>query len=337
MTEPSHHKKTAPLTGQSSSKEKPDRWYSYKGSNEAGNGDAHFARLSERFWSFARNSGFANGEKTLLDVMADLWRARKAITAGALIGLVAASILLALAVPQTRTQMLITPANRLNDSSGAGVDDKNFALLRFIAQRAGVDNSASFAQFENTYNGVSVAKKIMEDKAALAVLKADRQWKIMAAPAAENWSPEKLADYIARRVTINPVGSSSIHAIEYWHPDPALAKLFMNLIHNKTDRLIRQTIQSDAQQRISYLNGKISETIHPEHRRALTDLLLEQERLLMLASIEQPYAATIIEEPFSHYKAQRPNPKLLLPFFMLMGMMAGFLFFTARHFTGKND
>ena len=227
--------------------------------------------------------------------------------------------------------MLIAPASRLNDSGGSSLEGSNLALLKFIAQRAGADNGSSFAKFENTYDGVSVAKALMADKTTMGILKNDRAWKILPAQDPAQWSPEKLADYISRRVTIHPVGASSIRSIEYWHPNPALAKIFIHMVHDTTDQHIRESIQRDAVQRISYLNAKISEAIHPEHRRALTDLLLEQERLLMLASISQPYAATIVEEPFSHYKAQRPNAKLLIPLLMMIGMLTGFVVYTARH------
>jgi len=41
-----------PLT--SANQPKRDRWYQYKGANEQAEGDAHFKRLSDRFWGFTR-------------------------------------------------------------------------------------------------------------------------------------------------------------------------------------------------------------------------------------------------------------------------------------------
>ena len=62
-------------------------WHTNKAANEGDAGDNHFRQLSERFWSFARSTGFAGGEKTLIDVMQDIWKARTSIAIGAAIGL----------------------------------------------------------------------------------------------------------------------------------------------------------------------------------------------------------------------------------------------------------
>jgi hypothetical protein len=262
---------------------------------------------------------------TLAEIMEWLWSVRKALCFGVAFGLICAAALLFVSIPQTRVQMLLAPASPLNNAGATSVSEDNFALLRFIARRAGVDNAAGFTRFEKTYSGVSVAREMMKDSSILPILKADRKWIFMRAENPESWSAEKLADYIGRRVSVNATGAPTIHAMQYWHPDPALGKVLLAKLHEKTDSLIRQSLQNEARQRIDYLTGQISNAVHPDHRRALTDLLLEQERLLMLASIEQPYAATIVENPFAHYKAGKPDPKLVLPAFAFAGMMLALL------------
>ena len=91
------------------------------------------------------------------------------------------------------------------------------------------------------------------------------------------------------------------------------------------DRLIRRDIRGDSQARVDYLNKAIAETGNIEHRRALTTLLMEQERLLMLVSIDQPYAATVIEPAASGDKPKWPDLKLLYFGFGFLGIILGFI------------
>lgn len=317
--------KHGPLTGDGRSPLKRDRWYGYKGANEQAAGDAHFKQLSERFWGFARHVSIADGGRSLGDILADIWQARFYMLCGVLAGCLCAAAFMVMAVPQTRVAMLIAPANPLNDTGAGLAGDKNFAVLRFIAQRAGVDNSSGFARFENIYDGVSVARILLQDPKIPAIVEADRRF-VFQRPR-EAMSAEKLADYIGRHVRLEQTGASSFHDVVYWHRDAAAAEYFVTRLHAITDELIRRSIQDDAAQRIAYLNMKIQDSPHPDHRRALTDLLLEQERLLMLTSIDQPYAAKVIEPAARYYKPQWPNGFVLFFAFGCVGAFLGFVLY----------
>lgn len=317
------HKK-GPLTGGGAGKQR-DKWYGYKGANEAAGGDAHFKQLSERFWGFARQVGFAGGERSLGDVLADMWRAKLYLALGAFAGCLLAGGLLFLAVPQTKVSMLVAPANPLNDAAAV---DAGSPVMRFLAQQAGVDNARGFTQFENIYSGVSVAKILMDDPKIIKAVEVDRRYKFLSDRS--DLSAEKLADYIARKVRLETAGVSSFRRLAYWHHYPAAAEYLVARIHTVTDQLIRSAVQRGAEERIVYLNAKIAETPHPDHRRALTELLLEQERLLMLASIDQPYAAAVIEPASRFYKAQWPNAPLWLFAFGVIGGFIGFVVYGLR-------
>ncbi len=321
--EVSNKDQKGPLT--SGNKPKRDRWYRPAGANEAAGSDAQFEQLSRRFWGFARQVGFAGGERTLSDVLMDLWRAKVFLLVGALVGCLLAVAFIGVTIPQTRVHMLIAPANPLNDSGGSLLDDKNFAVLRFIAQRTGVDNSSGFARFENIYDGVSVARLLMGDPKIVAAVLTDRRFKFLMER--DGLTPEKLADYIGRKVRLESVGASSTRALEYWHANAATGKYFITQLHAVTDELIRDSVQVAATERVGYLNAKILEARHPEHRRSLTELLLEQERLLMLASIDQPYAASVIEPAAKYYKPQWPDTFLLLAVFGIVGAFIGFVLY----------
>lgn len=121
----------------------------------------------------------------------------------------------------------------------------------------------------------------------------------------------------------------------FWHPDPDYAAAFLTRLHEIIDRLIREDIAREARERVTYLRSLGFQTTNPEHRRALTDLLMEQERLLMLVSMDQPYAATIIELAGTGPKPEWPAPGLLLIAAMAAGALAGYLFSILRRDSGR--
>ena len=260
---------------------------------------------------------------TIADILAELWAARGRILLGAAFGTFLAIVLIVAAIPATRVHMLIASARTLNDNSGAMSGGHNFAVLRFLAQRAGVDDSPAFVRFENVYKGLEVAKALYKNKEILNIIRSDQRFKIT--PTRAILSPEALSDYIARRVQLNPVGASSIRELSYSHPDPEAAKTFLAAIHQAADTRIRANVRNAATQRIAYLNQKLETTRNQIHRQSLTDLLLEQERALMLTAIDQPYAASIIEPPAAHYKPTWPSRTLVLFAGVLLGALFGFI------------
>lgn len=202
--------------------------------------------------------------------------------------------------------------------------DDLFAL-RYMVQRVGVMNASDFTRFENVYSGVSVAAELLQDPRVQNGLTQDRPFAFSAAPSLQ--TAEALSEYIQRRVTAETIGPTLMRRLVYMHPDPAFAAYFLGSLHAVADGMIRQSINQDANERIAYLQGAISHTDHPEHRRALTALLLEQERLRMLVSIDQPYAAAVVEPPSSSSRPLWPPRALVLLCAAFAGGLAGFGFF----------
>lgn len=105
---------------------------------------------------------------------------------------------------------------------------------------------------------------------------------------------------------------------------------FLHRLHNVTDGLIRHGMRKDVNERIAYLNTAISETMNPDHRRAMTDLLMEQERLKMLVSIDQPYAASVVVPAAHSVKPVWPDTVLVYVSFIAVGAFLGFVVFSLR-------
>lgn len=271
-------------------------------------------------------------EPNLRDFLNDIWRAKFFILIGAFIGVIIAFVIQSISIPHYRASLILSPAAPMTgaESSSLLANDNLFAL-RFIAQRIGGGGSASdFHRFENIYRGQSVAEILLKDNKIEQGLKADKAFTF--SDAENDWSPAKLSKYMSERVKLEPMGVTSSRRMVYEHADPAFAEYFISGVHHVADRLIRRDIREDSQARVDYLTKAIAETGNVEHRRALTTLLMEQERLLMLVSIDQPYAATVIEPAASGEKPKWPDLKLLYFGFAFLGVVLGFILHGLRRY-----
>ena len=274
------------------------------------------------------SADISKSEDTLGDVLKDIWNARGFVLVGIVAGGLLALVLMLAAVPHSKAQVILAPANPMNISA-MNVKQQAYGSA---PQSTGQDVVASFTRFEASYKGATVAGLLLRDPEITAGLARDKGFKFLGAE--QGWSPEKLADYIERRVHSDPVGETSLRALSYLHPDKDFAVTFLSRLHNVTDGLIRHSMRKEVNERIAYLNEALGETFNPDHRRAMTDLLMEQERLKMLVSIDQPYAASVIVPPSASVKTVWPDPMLVYPVFMAVGALIGFALF---NLTGGRD
>lgn len=268
-------------------------------------------------------------EPTLGDLLKDIWAAKLSLLIfGALFTLIAAGFIVT-ATPYYKSKIILSPANPMNgaEMSSLLADDNLFAL-RYLVQRVGGANSTDFLRFENIYDGPSVAKILLKDERMVDGLKADRRYGYLTHK--KDWPPQRFAEYLQKRLKISPVGASPLRTLSYDHPDPEFATYLLGEVHQISDFLIRQNIHVESSQRIDYLKSAIDETQNPEHRRALTTLLLEQERLRMLVSIDQAYAAGVVEPPSASVKPTWPDPYLIFPVFLFAGFVLGYAVYSLR-------
>lgn len=267
-----------------------------------------------------------SSEKTLFDVLRDIWRARYAMVFSAAVAAVFAILFVRSAVPFHRAEMVIAPASPIGGQSRFQLPVMpDFRLW----ESQSLQNYPDFMRFENKFNASSVAGLLLEDARVEEGLFGDRAFIFL--DGESDWTPEALSRYLQRRVKLEPVGNTPLRKLVYMHPDRAFAMYMLGRIHHITDTLIRQNIRLETQERIEYLQDALTRTANPDHRRALADLLMEQERLRMMVSMDQPYAASIVEPPSAGLRADWPDLLLIFPAFILVGCLAGFLFYGARH------
>lgn len=266
-------------------------------------------------------------EQTLADLVRDVWAGRWFVLGGVLVGGMLALAFMMLAVPHEKARIILAPAHPMNM---AAVQDNTHGQLSPEVS----PDSLNFSRFEASFKGAAVAGLLLRDPDITAGLAHDKAFRFSRIE--RGWSPEKLAVYIAKRVKVDPVGETSLRTLSYEHPDPAFAVMFLQRLHNVTDGLIRHGLRKDVNERIGYLNAAIAETMNPDHRRAMTDLLMEQERLKMLVSIDQPYSAAVVVPAFAGVKPAWPDAALVYTTFLGVGALLGFVVFSLRKLEARD-
>lgn len=265
-------------------------------------------------------------DRTLGHVWADLKQAGPWIASGILIGTLAAFVFVYLATPFFRAQMIIAPANPMDAPAVSTVfDDSNPLMLRAMAQNAMSAGSPDFLRFESLYSGLSVASELLKDEKIIKALSFDYSFAFLKKD--ETWTAEGLSEYIAQRVKLEPVGAMPLRRMVYLHPSRDFAVYFLHRLHKVTDDMIRVQTRGEAQERVDYLTQESAKTKNPDHRRLLTALLMQEERILMLTSIDQPYSTSLIEPPAGSSRAKWPAVAVIFPVFIFVGALFGFILY----------
>ncbi len=265
-------------------------------------------------------------EKTLFDVLRDVWRAKYYMLCFGVLSLIAAVCFLSFAQSFYRAEMIVAPARPM----GQGVLSSSYVGEGSIqVQHEDLRSNAAFIRFENIYDGVSVASILMSDDKILSALAFDRAFEF--SKGQKDWNAEKLSEYIGRRVKLEPVSGTYLRRLVYSHPDRKFAAYMVGQVHRISDEIIRARLLREANGRIEYLNLGLSNVMNPEHRKSLTALLMEQERLKMMVSLDEPYAASVIEPPSVSAKPRWPDPYMIYPVFLFVGLFLGFVSYGLRH------
>ncbi|MGH1455915.1 MAG: hypothetical protein ACRBDI_03960 [Alphaproteobacteria bacterium] len=265
-------------------------------------------------------------EKTLFDVLRDVWRAKLYMLVCVIISLICAFVFMGAAQKYYRAQMIVAPAVPMGQGLSLAADIGEGSAQ---VQGSALQSSAAFLQFEHIYSGVSVASILLNDKAVMARIDMDRVFEF-SSPEKE-WTPEALSEYLRHHVVLASVSGTPLRSLVYYHPDKEFARDFVGRVHRIADEIIRARVLREASERIEYLDKALGRSQNPDHRRNLTALLMEQERIKMLVSLDQPYAARVVEFPYVSAISRWPDPYFIYPVFFFMGLFLGFVIYGVRH------
>lgn len=261
---------------------------------------------------------------TLLEVLKNFWAARFYILISMVVTLICAVIFVIVVTPHYKATMIVAPADgyALGDYASAAQYDQ-IAALPFWRPKDKEGASTDFYRFMNTLRGVSVAQILMKDQTVIQ--------KINETQSNDINSPEALADYLNRHIRVDPLGATPLRRVRYHHPAPDFSKALLRKLHLIADQMIRRDRREQSQSRIAYLSRTLETARNPDHRKMITNLLMQQEYVQMLANLDEDYAAIIVEPPNTSPKPVYPNKTLLFSVAIFLGLFLGYLIWVVRH------
>jgi hypothetical protein len=269
-------------------------------------------------------------EPDLIDVLSFLWRSWRSLAVGLAAGAALGGLFLLLAVPHYRVSIIVGPAVDLSGSGlvtrGEGFES---AATAGLSARMGTGESPDFVRFEKTLTGTAVATTLFQDPKIPEGVSRAARFSFLPGPHAD--TPEALSAILSRSVSIEPVGLTPLRKIVYSHPDPAFALFLAGALHRTADARIRVDAKIRSAKRIAFLESRMARVRHPDQLRALAALLTEQEQISMMAAMDEPYAAAVVEPPAASPRPTWPPRALVLAVFMAAGTMAGAMAAGVRH------
>ncbi len=256
--------------------------------------------------------------ETLIDWIKAGWRERRFLGICAGCGLLIGAVIVLILRPQYEARMIVAPA--IHD-----YQEKVFASQKFatpMAERSAETLSREFTKFEQVFREVSTARALTKHLKLLESVNHDGVFRFTHENIGDAGS---LSNYLKREIKITPLGATSSRLLSYRHPDPLFAALLLKSIQEETDRLIREEAKTRSKARVAYLQKELQSAYNPEHRQALADLLMAEEREHMLSNMDAPYAADMIEPPSVSLKPVWPKASVILPVSFILGLIAGFV------------
>lgn len=132
-----------------------------------------------------------------------------------------------------------------------------------------------------------------------------------------------LADYTEGNVIMTSDKTTHVLTLTMDSNDPKFASDFLLAVVQSTNESLKAEDRLSIEPYVQYLNAKLSSSnLNLTQHDALSALLLEQERRLMLSSVNVPYAATIQDGP----NVTTSNSALrMLAVDSILGMVLGFI------------
>lgn len=266
-------------------------------------------------------------DPSLPDLLKSAWQGRGYLLCGALAGIIIGTALQLTLTPQYEARMIIASPSQSSDDRSLTILNENATSSRMMSVSSQV--SRDYTKFQQTFREMSASRILAKYQGILEAVNKDRIFSFSSE--GDIKTAAELSDYIKSHVTLDQLGATTSQIVTYRHPDPAFAEKFLRHLHKITDEMIRNDARHRTETRIAYLQKALREVANPDHRKALTDQLMLEERQMMVISMDQPFSAEIVEPASASGRAIWPRAGVILPVCMVIGFFLGFLVFSLRN------
>ena len=295
-----------------------------------------------------RSTAVADDEISLAELLGQLWRGKWLIAAGVAATLGLAMGYLAVSEPAYRVSYVVSPVGGGGDG-GIGLPSgaRRAAEFAGISLPSGDGGTPRIAKYTNALTSLTVAQRLANEHDMLPRIfhkqwNAETQsWRLEPGSGPVNWLKTGIKDvagvptaprppdardlkgYLEANLSVQSGDETSLYTISLQHTRPEIARELLAKLNTVTDEVLRERALQRTQRYIAYVQQKLPETNLAAHRDSLTQLLVEQERNLMMAQIDGPYAADIFDPITVSAEPVSPNLKAVLAASVVLGLMGG--------------
>jgi len=256
---------------------------------------------------------------SIADVTAQIWSGRLIVAIALVFGLVYGLYQAHRAGPLYNASVELLPADA-DGGGGGGGGSGAIGLLSSLAGGGAAGGAVpKFTQFQFAIGSVGVAQMLDTKYDMVCVVyrgRCDRK--------THTWKPRTgfdaaFAAFLARVAGLpNPNGpntvadlahynfasigvtkdkTSGLTTLNYFNSDPKFAADYLIKVLDTTNNYVREQDRATARNMVEYVAHRVATNTNVEQRTALDQLLLQQERRLMMTEVSAPYAATILDGP----------------------------------------
>ena len=267
--------------------------------------------------------------ENLPELIARVWRGRKFVFWGMAVGLIIALSLIILLKPKYESTMIVAPPS--HDSRTDSFVEGVFVYAPDVEARIPT-GSPEFIRFEQSLRGAAVASLLFKMDHMVDKIGEDSVWRGLSN---DINSSQDLSLYLANHIQVETMGATSSRKITYRHPDPDFAVKLLVMMRKADDQIIRTSVKAETETKIEWLKTEFAKTLNPDHRQAMAQLLMSEERRRMLLSLETPYAVNVVEEAASTPRPVVPNRPMIVVMLLLVGAACGAVYTLVRDSVSK--
>lgn len=256
--------------------------------------------------------------------------------------------------PEHTVVMIVGPTARVGSAAmGARIPVMAGRESALGAAEPGPGDEAlsDYARYLELFGSGPVAERLAGDPAFLRSLFPERwsaeegEWRpppgllpmvkrlLLALVGRRDWvepDAERVARALRDRLVIDMVRSGPMRRIALRHRDRGAGLEMLGRIAAATDAHLRAEAARRSAAQIAHVKARLAGVTVTEHRRALNDLLSDQERVAMMIEVDLPFAADPIQAPTASALPDWPNPVAVVPLSGLVGLLAGAFVLSVR-------
>lgn len=261
---------------------------------------------------------FLRGSISLADIWNQIWGGRWIVVAATITGLVWGIYSVATASPRFTAIVRIVPASGGESDGGAALGASNL-LAGLTGGIATAGSVPKFMQFTATIHSIGVAELMDRRYGMLCRIyrgECDQKthiWRkrkvdISAWLTAQIARLGHLPDPNGSRTTADLAGYlrgivadrdklTGIVELSFIDSNPKFAAEFLSKAVTTTNDYLRGQDRDQQRKYVTYVADQVTSSTNVAQRETLSNLLLQQERKLMMTEVDTPYAATILDGP----------------------------------------